>query len=125
MSRLSVKMQSLVQDNSDEFIIKRTVNNSDNISPDGEFIPNQEISLSTRFLVTTLRKEDYQQLNIGNTSRQIVKVRQMKSEPIQLQLGDRFDFLGMNFKIYKPKLYMPHFADFNSYYAITEADVFD
>ena len=124
MSRLFIKMQSLVQDNSDEFDIIRSINDESSISQDGEFNNVEPISLTTRFLATTLRKEDYQQLNIGNTSKQIIKVRQMKSEPIQLQIGDRFEFLGMKFKIYKRKLYMPHFTDFNVYYAITEADVF-
>lgn len=124
MTRLFVKMESLVKDNSDEFIITRNEKDSSSISPDGELIESPPISLTTNFLVTTLRREDYQQLNIGNTSKQIVKVRQMKNEVVQLQLGDRFEFQGMKFKIYKSKLYMPHFTDFNVYYAITEADVF-
>lgn len=118
--KFSLKMLQLVKDNSQPFNVVRKIEG--HLGDDGSWVDEQELQFESNFMVTTARKEQEQMINIGTTSYQLVKIRQMKNEENLLQVNDTFMFNGFNFKIIKPKIYMEHFSDFYTYFATTEAD---
>ncbi|MGL5712968.1 MAG: hypothetical protein ACRCX2_08110 [Paraclostridium sp.] len=120
MARFNIRMEKLIKDNSDEYSITRGIDGG--LTPDGEWVEGTLEIIKMNLMITTAKKEDYDELNIGNTTKQVVKIRQIKSEPIHIQQDDKFTFNGLNFKVIKDKLYQSHFADFIVKYATTEAD---
>lgn len=120
MARFNIRMEKLIKDNSDEYSITRGIDGG--LTPDGEWVEGTLEIIKMNLMITTAKKEDYDELNIGNTTKQVVKIRQIKSEPTHIQQDDKFTFNGLNFKVIKDKLYQSHFADFIVKYATTEAD---
>lgn len=121
--KFNIKMIQLVKDNSQPFSVTRKQNGS--INEDGSYDGGQEITFLSNFMVTTAKKEDVNLLNIGNTSYQLVKIRQMKDDTNLIKENDEFVFNGFNFKVIKPKLYMEHVSDFYTWFALTEVDAND
>lgn len=120
MAKFEFKMKNLIETNSEPFLVTRTV--SGGLQPDGSYEEGGSVDILMNLLITTAKKEDYSLFNIGNTSFQLVKIRQLKSEKDLIKQGDKLTFEGFNFKVVKPKLYLSHFSDFNVEFAITEAD---
>lgn len=123
MARFNIKMEKLIKDNSDEYEITRGIDGG--LTPDGEWVEGTTEIIKLNMMITTAKKEDYDELNVGNTTKQVVKIRQIKSEINHIQQDDKFIFNGLKFKVIKDKLYQSHFADFIVKYAITEADAND
>lgn len=89
---------------------------------DGEWVQGLIRLYQMNLLITTTRKEDLQYLNVGQTTKQIIKIRQLKTDLNQIQLNDTFEWRGYKFRVNKEKLYSDDFSDFKTFYAITEGD---
>lgn len=118
--KFNIKMIQLVKNNSQPFEITRKQNGS--LGDDGSWNEGQKLTFLSNLMITTAKKEDESLLDIGNTSYQLVKIRQMKDDTNLIKENDEFIFNGFNFKVIKPKLYMEHFSDFYTWYALTEVD---
>ena len=121
--KIDIRMEKLIRNNSQVFNVIRKQNG--HLDDGGNWIDEVDEKFESNFMVTTAKKEQENLINIGTTSYQVVKVRQMKDEDNLLQVNDLFVFNGFNFKIIKPKLYMEHVSDFYTWYAITEVDAHD
>lgn len=118
--KFNLKMLELIKNNSQPFEITRK--QEGHLDDDGSWIDGLQITLICNLMITTARKEDESQLNIGNTVYQLIKIRQMKDDENLIQENDMFQFNGLNFKVLKQKLYMDHFSDFFTWFAVTEVD---
>ena len=99
--------------------ISRTV---DGNIVNGEYIDGGTIDLATNLCITTAKKEDYAQDNIGNQNYVLLKIRQSKIDINQVRENDKFIFDNSQYNIVKKKNYMEHLIDFNVWYAVSEVE---
>lgn len=118
--KFNLNMLELVKNNAQPFEITRKQEGYTDDS--GNWVEGLQVTLLCNLMITTARKEDESQLNIGNTIYQLVKIRQMKDDTNLIKTDDTFQFNGLNFRVIKQKLYMDHFSDFFTWFAITEVD---
>ncbi|MGL5050597.1 MAG: hypothetical protein ACRC6E_08255 [Fusobacteriaceae bacterium] len=109
MSRFDIKMKDLILNNSETFQIKRKSGGL----IDGEWIEDTTEILEANLLITTMKKEDYDFVNIGIRNSTLLKVRQLRDDLVQLEEDDIFEYYNDSYKVLEMRPYHSHTSDFS------------
>ncbi|MGL4998725.1 MAG: hypothetical protein ACRC5T_07120, partial [Cetobacterium sp.] len=109
MSRFDIKMKELIFNNSEAFEVKRKSGGL----IDGEWIEDATELLKANLLITTMKKEDYDFVNIGSLNSTLLKVRQLRNDLVQLKEDDTIEYYGDSYKVLEMRPYHSHTSDFS------------